>query len=60
MKIRAPDDEGIQAENMKNETDDSSTKVWQDMLFRLIVSRQPSDVNMKWKLTIYPVEVALN
>lgn len=39
MKIRAPDDEGIQAETMKNETDDSSTKVWQDMLFRLIVSR---------------------
>lgn len=38
MKIRAPDDEGIQAENMKNETDDSSTKVWQEMLFRLIVS----------------------
>lgn len=31
MKIRAPDDEGIQAENMKNETDDSSTKVWQNM-----------------------------
>lgn len=32
MKIRAPDDEGNQAENMKNETDGSSTKVWQEVI----------------------------
>lgn len=38
MKIRAPDDEGSRAEHEHSETDDSITKVWQDMRLCLIVS----------------------